>query len=192
MNESFTEIDPEDHHFFYIVYGKQRRRFSKVLMGNEMQALQDKPITEEVFERLIQEERVLIRKAWVQCLARKSYWKDELRKKLLKKGFSPEGVASEIEACEQKGYLNDHLQVERWISKTFAKGQGAQAVYFHLKQKGVVLASEDPLHQFICEEEVRSLKAFLQKKKGKDLSGPRGIRYLLQRGYRYEAIEKFY
>lgn len=186
------EINPEETQFVYVVSeGKRLHRFLKPLVVKEFNLSKGQRLTGEVLSRIIETEQILIRRAWVQALARKSYLKEDLRKKLLGKGFSAEGVAREIEECTRRGYLDDRAQLERMISKILGKGHGALAVYASLKQKGVILPAEDRFHQIIREQEKEGLKAFLKKKKGKDLSGPRGIRYLLQRGYRYEVICDF-
>lgn len=96
--------------------------------------------------------------------------KEELRSKLLKKGFDSDVVEQIISRLEDEGYLDDNRLAERLLRKAIKdKGYGIYAIKPYLLSKGV---GEDTLQglQIDRDDIVDSAIEFV-KKKAKTMKG---------------------
>ena len=127
-------------------------------------------------------------KAILRLLARRSYFTQEIREKLAKKGLPPDAIEEAISLCTQKGYLNDAEQSERIVRSEMRKGKGPLLIAAKLKHKGGV-----PFAGIAKDDQKSSIQALLPKfAKKYDLNTREGKSKLFQalrrRGFETEAI----
>ncbi len=125
-----------------------------------------------------------------RILARRDHGREELRRKLLKRGFETEHVEALISDLEAAGYLDDTRYVESLKRFELGRGHGLNYIGAKLRQRGLrVTRSPEDLR-----EEVLSLRRFVDKKGWSDrllTRGPEGariLRFLKGRGYTTAAI----
>ncbi len=68
-------------------------------------------------------EHLFVLPAAVDLLSRRDHGQAELRRKLLRKGFSRDGADTAIETLARRGYQNDEAAAESWI-RAAMKGSG--------------------------------------------------------------------
>ena len=77
------------------------------------------------------------RAAALDALARRDYASEDLRRKLLDKGYDPTVVADVIERLCREKFVDDHRYVESFISYRAARGQGPHRVRADLQKIGL-------------------------------------------------------
>lgn len=127
-------------------------------------------------------------------LARRSFFTEELREKLIQKGFSKEAIDKVLDFCVQQGFLDDQKLIQQLVEKARDKGFGSKAIWFKLC--GKVGIDHSFLQQVIRDtdkKQVESLKKFMQKKTFQTQhldpkQKSRLIAKMLRRGYCYHEI----
>ncbi len=136
----------------------------------------------------------------LKLLARQSYFKKTLKDKLIRKGYSEEDINLTILKLQDMNYINDDLLTTSYINdkKRFSK-KGSVYIGQMLRAKG--LESNQVEHSlsmnYSLEEEIESCIVVATKKLDtykKKESDPYKLKsklytFLLQRGYKKEAIE---
>jgi len=118
---------------------------STFLMGVSGQALLDFSIqkgttlSNDLFYKLIRaEECQKVKERAYRLLAGRGHGAEELRRKLVKKGFSPEISASVVSELQQKGFLNDLEYAQKFAhDKHHLRNWGARKIEAALYNKGV-------------------------------------------------------
>ena len=77
------------------------------------------------------------RVAALDALARRDYASEDLRRKLLDKGYDPTAVAGVIERLCSEKLVDDRRYVESFVSYRAARGQGPQRVRADLRKIGL-------------------------------------------------------
>ena len=77
------------------------------------------------------------RAAALDALARRDYASEDLRRKLLDKGYDPSVVADLIERLSSEKLVDDRRYVESFISYRAARGQGPHRVRADLRKIGL-------------------------------------------------------
>ena len=77
------------------------------------------------------------RAAALDALARRDHASEDLRRKLLDKGYDPSVVADLIERLSSEKLIDDRRYVESFISYRAARGQGPHRVRAELRKSGL-------------------------------------------------------
>ncbi len=119
-----------------------------------------------------------------KLLSKRDYFKEELRRKLLQKGFSENEVEETIEYLEKEGYIDDEKLAKRYKEKYLEKGYSSLKLKSKLYAKGY-----KPEDSFSYEEELQSALNRLKKyKKEKDFYSI--VKYLVNRGFSYSIAKE--
>ena len=89
-----------------------------------------------------------------KLLAMKGLFSDELKKKLLEKGFSTLEIDETVKDLEHLGYLDDERELNLFIERSLRKGMGPFLIEVKLRQRtayGVVDISEEKQRELICQ-----------------------------------------
>ena len=119
-----------------------------------------------------------------KLLSKKDYFKEELKNKLLRKGFEESQVEEVIKHLESQGLLNDEKLKERYKEIYINKGKSYLKLRNSLYRKGIteVELSED--------EELKSALNLLKKSFKKEKTFENVVKFLKNRGFRYSVIKK--
>ena len=119
-----------------------------------------------------------------KLLSKKDYFKEELKNKLLRKGFEESQVDEVIKHLENQGLLNDQKLKERYKEIYINKGKSYLKLRNSLYRKGIteVELSED--------EELNSALNLLKKSFKKEKTFENVVKFLKNRGFRYSVIKK--
>ncbi|MGL5263385.1 MAG: regulatory protein RecX [Candidatus Rhabdochlamydia sp.] len=127
-------------------------------------------------------------------LARRSFFREELEKKLMQKGFSKEAIDKVLDLCIKQGFLDDQKLIRQLVEKAREKGFGSKAIWFKLCCK--VGINRSVLEQVIRDtdkNQAESLRKLIEKKSYQtQLLDPKQksqlIAKMLRRGYCYDEI----
>lgn len=126
----------------------------------------------------------------LELLNRRALSEDELRQKLLKRGFGSKEVEQELSRLRRAGLVSD-LELARMVVRSkLETGHGRWALRAALRQRGIdVKVSERVLSELAPEDEdgalSRALEKALSRYEGEEASLRRQkvVRYLLGRGF---------
>jgi regulatory protein len=125
--------------------------------------------------------------AALDALARRDYASEDLRRKLLDKGYDPAVVGEVVERLCGERLVDDHRYVESFISYRAARGQGPHRVRADLRKIGL---QGELVEQGLAayEEWIADLRRVRQKKFGAQLpthyaDRQRQARFLSYRGF---------
>jgi regulatory protein len=127
-------------------------------------------------------------------LGMKSELSSDLKKALLRKGYSEDIADKIVYECQQLGYLNDDEWIERYIDR-FSRTKGARSIAYALQCKGI---DSDPVKEKIAAlkpQEPDQINHLLHTKYAKkDLSDPKQkqkvIASLARKGFSLDNILK--
>jgi regulatory protein len=131
-----------------------------------------------------------------RLLARRSHSQEELKAKLLKKGFDPTVAGHVLEVVERLGYINDEKTSLQWaLSLVEKRCWGRHKVKAYLMHKGIEREVIDRVQQQIWHtfDEADVARAALQKhysRTGRQPSREQMVRFLQSRGFTQDAIGK--
>ena len=143
------------------------------------------------------ESEAVLRKALsaaYRFLARRSHSQEELKAKLLKKGFAPAVAAQTLGVIAQQGYLNDEQASLQWALNLVEKRcWGRHKVTAYLQRKGIARELIDRVQKQIWQEfdESAVARAALKKQYAHFTNRPsveKMARFLKSRGFTPEAI----
>jgi regulatory protein len=139
------------------------------------------------------ESEAVLRKALstaYRFLARRSHSQEELKAKLLKKGFDPAVAAQALGVIAQQGYLNDEQASLQWALNLVEKRcWGRHKVTAYLQRKGIARELIEQVWQEFDESAVA--RAALKKQYAHSSDKPsveKMFRFLKSRGFTQEAI----
>jgi regulatory protein len=119
-------------------------------------------------------------------LSKRDYFKEELKNKLLSKGYGEAEVNEVINYLEKNGYINDEELFKRYREKYLEKGYSPLKLKSKLVSKGY---SGFNNQEFSFEEELQSALNRLSKyKKEKDFYSV--VKYLVNRGFSYSVAKE--
>ncbi len=126
-----------------------------------------------------------------RILARRGHGREELRRKLVRRGFDPEAVDALLQNLAEGGLLDDAAYVREYARQALDKGHGSSYIRAKLASRG--LRCTGP----VCTagEESASLRAFLERRRLRPsaLTGPaeraKMQRFLSGRGYSAAAVQ---
>jgi regulatory protein len=126
-----------------------------------------------------------------RILAVRDHGREELRRKLAKRGFDPEEVEAVLDQLVSEGYLDDARYAREFARQTLEKGHGAAYVRAKLASRGFRAAGR----LVSTAEEAASLRAFLERRRLRPgaltaaAERAKILRFLRGRGYSAEAIQ---
>lgn len=139
-------------------------------------------------------EEIVMRRA-VRLLRVRQLTKKELRDKLYTEKMPYPLILSVLETCERLGYINDQTAVESRFQTLLQKGIGVERIKRELSHAGF---SDELLDDTLAEQTINEsemIKKWLERKwkswskEGDfDKAKTRAIRFLLARGFSYDAI----
>jgi regulatory protein len=130
-----------------------------------------------------------------RLLARHAYSEEEIRNKLLTKGFTEAGVTRTVARLKDQGYLDDTRLAADQVERLRAKGYGPEGIRAKLAQKGLPSETIEPaLAEEGKEQDCQSAQRLLASRFSADaLNNPqtraRAFRLLVRRGYSHEIAE---
>jgi regulatory protein len=71
-----------------------------------------------------------------RLLSRRSHSRQELSRKLARRGYDPAAIGEAITLCDSLGYLDDAALARRWRIRMQERGYGARRIRMTLAQKG--------------------------------------------------------
>ena len=143
------------------------------------------------------ESEAVLRKALsaaYRFLARRSHSQEELKAKLLKKGFAPTVTAQALEVIARQGYVNDEQASLQWALNLVEKRcWGRHKVTAYLVRKGIARELIERVQKQIWQEfdEGAVARAALKKQYARSPDKPSAekmFRFLKSRGFSQEAI----
>ncbi len=121
----------------------------------------------------------------IKLLSKKDYFSEELKRKLLKKGFEEKEIDEIIQYLKEKELINDKQLKERYKELALEKGKSKLALKKKLYQKGVSIDI-----QMSYEEELKSALNLLRKKYKKEKDIKKIIKFLINRGFPYSIAKE--
>jgi regulatory protein len=127
-------------------------------------------------------------------LARRAHSQEELKAKLLRKGFAPTVTAQALEVIARQGYVNDEQASLQWALNLVEKRcWGRYKITAYLQRKGISRELIDKAQKKIWQEFAESAvaRAALKKQYGHCPDKPpveKMFRFLKARGFSPEAI----
>jgi regulatory protein len=135
-----------------------------------------------------------VKKQAFLSLAKRSFFREELKEKLTQKGFSKEAIDKVLDLCVKQGFLDDQKLIQQLVEKARDKGFGSKAIWFKLCSKvGINRSILNEVIQDTDKNQIENLKKLMQKKSYQtQLLDPkkksRLIAKMLRRGYCYDEI----
>lgn len=140
--------------------------------------------------------------AWdyaLHLLSYHSFTRQEMEKRLQRKGYSEELAQSVVQRLEELGLLDDREYARRWIERhKEGRPAGRRLLAWQLRQKGVeenIVATQ--LAEDLSREEERELALALARKQLNSLGGlekrklwSRLAGFLQRRGFEWELVEE--
>lgn len=129
-----------------------------------------------------------------RLLARRDYFTEEMRQKIIAKGATAEEAAAAIEKLNKFKYLDDAKVLRKYILEISAKGKGINYLKQKLYEKGcsALISSYDLAEFYPFEEEVEAAKKALSKIH--DCEKEKLVAKLISRGFStaaaIEAVKK--
>jgi len=124
-----------------------------------------------------------------KLLSKRDYFSEELKRKLIQKGFPEKEVEETILYLKKEGYLDDKKLLERYKELSIQKGESSIKLRAKLYRKGVTDL------EFSYDEELEAALNLLQNKFKKEKNYPNVVKFLKNRGFSYsviqEAVKKF-
>ncbi len=137
---------------------------------------------EEINSWLEKTEYKRVKNAALYLVARRSYSKAMLFKKLKDKKFSQKQCLKVIGEFETLGYLSDHDYAQMLLEQKMRQGYGPRYIEQYFRTKGL-----DPkLVKITVVEEKQAMKKWEQKIRGKEPQ--KKIAFLLKKGFSFDAI----
>ena len=134
-----------------------------------------------------------VRIAAVRLLARREHTKEELRRKLTRRGHPQACVESVVAALDDASYVSDARFAEGFVRVRAERGQGPLRIRAELRERGVADALADEVLTETGEYWLGRAQAARRKRFGAAVPTDRGdwnrqARFLAQRGYPSDLI----
>ena len=100
-----------------------------------------------------------------RLLARRDYFTEELRQKIIAKGANPEEAVETIEKLNKFNYLDDDKVLKKFVAEISAKGKGINYLKQKLYEKGcsALISSKNLSDFYPFEEELAAAEKALSK-----------------------------
>ncbi|WP_441347609.1 regulatory protein RecX [Shewanella sp. Shew256] len=139
----------------------------------------------------------------VALLARRDYSRQEIRSKLLEKGFEVVDIDPVLDDCEASGFINDKRYAELLVRSHIARGHGPIRIRQAIAQKGlskdcIEAALSANEHDWFELAKVKAIKKYVTPKvteikgsQSRELVAKekaKRVRFLLSQGFNYEQV----
>lgn len=124
----------------------------------------------------------MIEKVALRLLSLKCHSSSDLRKKLIRRGFSPEEIEPLLEKYQRLGYLNDNDLAERRTEAYQKRGYGPRWIAGKLREQGLRPSSYSLEDQKAAIARLVKTAPFLRKKPSQQIAA------LQRRGFDLSAI----
>jgi regulatory protein len=132
----------------------------------------------------------------VQLLYRREHSAQELRLKLLRKGYDQDAISLALERLQDHDYLNEHRFCQQYIQMRKNRGFGPVRIRYELKERGI---SDTMIEQLLDQLDrdwcVQLEKVFIKKFGSQCQHSPKDkakqFRFLQYRGYSHDQINDF-
>ena len=142
------------------------------------------------------EEYIQVKKKAFEVLARREHSVEELRVKLVLKGYNALVLSEVLTGLVQDNYLSDERYVDMMFRYHFGRGQGPRKIINLIKQADVNEALIQQAYREFKGDWFRSVAHERQKKFGEwsgDLKEKvKQTRFLSGRGFEYEQIDSLF
>ncbi|WP_412085088.1 regulatory protein RecX [Shewanella decolorationis] len=139
----------------------------------------------------------------VALLARRDYSRQEIRSKLLEKGFEVVDIEPVLDDCEASGFINDKRYAELLVRSHITRGHGPIRIRQAIAQKGLskdcieaALSAND--HDWFELAKAKAIKKYVTPKvtevkgsQSRELVAKekaKRVRFLLSQGFNYEQV----
>lgn len=148
----------------------------------------------ELFMPLFKQVEIKCAKAYaIYLLSRRSFFTNELRKKLEDRSFSSHAVDLATAACKEMGALSDEDRLNTLVKKMLQKGKAPAFIKGYLKRYQL---DSDLVEQMLCQsgyDAKEAILALIKKRGSKAFSNDpiqkkKEIHFLLRRGFSLEDI----
>jgi regulatory protein len=119
-----------------------------------------------------------------RLLSKKDYFSEELKRKLIQKGFSVKEVEETILYLQKEGYIDDKKLLERYKELSINKGESPLKLKSKLYRKGITEVD------FSYDEELEAALNLLQNKFKKEKNYQNVVKFLKNRGFSYSVIQE--
>ncbi|SNZ06339.1 regulatory protein [Persephonella hydrogeniphila] len=120
----------------------------------------------------------------LRLLSKRDYFEEELRRKLLQKGFQEEDIHQVIEYLKKENLINDDKLLERYKEINLQKGKSPLYIKNKLYRKGVKNID------FSYEEELDAALYLLKFKFRREKNYTDIVKFLRNRGFSYTVIQE--
>lgn len=124
----------------------------------------------------------------LKLLSRKDYFSNELKMKLIEKGYTKEDIDEVITHLIEKKLIDDESLIQRKINYLQNKGWGEYKIYDYLIKKNIPKdLVKSSIRDFLdVELEIKNIKRYSKKRKEFD----KKVRYLISKGFKESLILK--
>jgi len=134
----------------------------------------------------------MIRQHAMGLLARREHAKNELRRKLLRKGYDDSDIGSVLESLAAENLQSDERYIEVYVQSKVSRGFGPRYVLRELRQKGVSVEQVECYLQQANIDWFGQMQAVWKKKYSHPPMDARASaqhsRFLLQRGFEPDSV----
>ena len=134
-----------------------------------------------------------VRIAAVRLLARREHTREELRRKLTRRGYPASCIEAAIAALEDASYVSDARFAEMFVRVRAERGQGPVKIRAELRERGVAESLVDEVLTETANYWLNHARAARRKRFGDGIPSERNewnrqARFLAQRGYPSDLI----
>lgn len=126
-----------------------------------------------------------IKREILKLLSKRDYFYQEIKQKLVKKGFDEKEIEEALKYFVENKYIQDEKLKDRLKELAIEKGKSKLAIKKKLYQKGVNIDIE-----ISFEEELQSALNLLRKKYKKEKEFKKIVNYLMNRGFGYSVAKE--
>ncbi|MDO6355458.1 regulatory protein RecX [Caloramator sp. CAR-1] len=184
----------KSENLYLVVFENERNIKIGLEMLIKYNIIEGKDLTQEDIDTILQEYE--IKSAYnyaLHLLERKMYPENQVRNKLLKKGFNEMVVEKTISKLKEYGFVNDEEYIKKYIEYSITKKFGSRRIITNLKQKGLYIKEKDiDINSETLYENAKllALKKLNIMAKDKKNVKQKLYNYLVYRGYDNEVIFK--
>ncbi|CCJ33810.1 regulatory protein RecX [Caloramator australicus] len=184
----------KSENLYLVVFENERNIKIGLEMLIKYNIIEGKDLTQEDIDTILQEYE--IKSAYnyaLHLLERKMYPENQVRNKLLKKGFNEMVVEKTISKLKEYGFVNDEEYIKKYIEYSITKKFGSSRIITNLKQKGLYIKEKDiDINSETLYENAKllALKKLNIMAKDKKNVKQKLYNYLVYRGYDNEVIFK--
>lgn len=147
------EYKTEGKKIYFYWDGDLVKEIDKILVAKHLSSLMRALSYKEFVEEFQVLEKKMAISLAAKLLGRKAYLSEALQEKLRGRGLSRQAAEDAAKWAQLHGFIDDGVQIEKWIIKRIQKGYGLQWIAYEMKKKKMPLYFlEKNRTQFLKEE----------------------------------------